>query len=288
MYEYLRQHPDIFMPERKEPHFFGSDLTITPKLYYYTEDVQEYLTLFAAARNEKRVGEASTTYLKSGLAASEIQKFCPDAKIIIMLRDPIDLMYSLHSLGVYEGSEDIEDFERALDAEEERKRSLKIPTGSTIVDALLYREVAKLSEQVQRYFQAFGRENVHIIIYDDFRDETSAVYGETLRFLGVSLDFQPQFGVIHGNVRARSSVLRYLWAHRPVFLHRLLMGRARPSLPPSILISTLKRIYGQPASRQTLDPELRRRLQDEFKPEVERLSELLGRDLTHWSKEQPA
>jgi hypothetical protein len=78
---------------------------------------------------------------------------------------------------------------------------------------------------------------------------------------------------------------RYLWVHRPVFLHRLLRGRARPSLPPSMLMSILRRIYGRPAPRQLMAPELRRRLQGEFKPEVERLSKLLARDLTHWSTE---
>ncbi len=191
MYEYLRQHPEIFMPLRKEPHFFGSDLIITPKFFDYTQNMKEYLGLFAAAQNEKRLGEASPIYLVSRLAAAEIKEFSADAKIIIMLRDPVDMMHSLHAHAVYAGGENIEDFESALDAEEDRKRGLRVPKGNGLADSLFYREVAKFSEQVGRYFQVFGRENVHIIIYDDLRDDTAGVYRETLRFLGVNPDFQP-------------------------------------------------------------------------------------------------
>lgn len=285
MYEYLRQHPDVFMPERKEPHFFGSDLIITPKLVYYTKDVREYLSLFAVARDEKRIGEASTNYLKSRLAASEIKEFSPSAKIIIMLRNPVDVMYSLHGHVVYLGGEDIEDFESALEAEEDRKQGRRIPKGDGLVDSLFYREIAKYTEQVKRYFEVFGRDRVHIIIYDDLRKDTSWVYTETLRFLEVNPDFQPEFGIIHGNLRARSRILRYAWTHRPVFLQRLLLGRAKPSLPFSMLFKMLRRIYGRTESRPPMPPGLRGRLQAEFKDEVERLSTLLDRDLTHWSKQ---
>ena len=284
MYEYLRQHPEIFMPLRKEPHFFGSDLIITPKFFDYTQNMKEYLGLFAAAQNEKRLGEASPIYLVSRVAAAEIKEFSADAKIIIMLRNPVDMMHSLHAHVVYEGGENIDDFESALDAEEDRKRGLRIPKGNGLADSLFYRHVAKYSEQVGRYFQVFGRENVHIIIYDDLRDDTAGVYRETLRFLGVNPDFQPPLNVIYRNIRARSRVLRYLWGHRPVLLQRLLLGRGGTSLLPFSPSNILKRIYGRTEARPPLAIDLRRRLQWEFKGEVEQLGNLLGRDLTHWSE----
>lgn len=284
MYEYLRQHPEIFMPERKEPHFFGSDLTVTPKFVYYTRDIQEYCNLFATARNEKRIGEASTLYLKSRRAPAEIKKFSPAAKVIIMLRNPVDVIYSLHSHVVYIGEEEIKDFEGALEAERDRTLGLRIPKGNGLLDSLLYREVVKFSQQVERYFQIFGQDNVHIIIYDDLRDDTLGAYKGTLRFLGISSDFQPELGIIYENRRARSKVLQYMWANRPTTVQRYLMDCTPPWLSQGVL-KALKLVGSRPASRLPMNSELQGRLKAEFKPEVERLSQLLGRDLTHWCKE---
>src|SRR5438093_1590857 len=90
LYTYLRQHPDLFLPENKEPHFFGSDL------YHpgFVRNLDEYLSLFLEAGNKKRAGEASVWYLYSRNAAAEIMAFCPSARIIAMLRNPVDMMYS--------------------------------------------------------------------------------------------------------------------------------------------------------------------------------------------------
>lgn len=119
MYEYLKEHPEIFMPEdAKEPNYFGSDMNY--KSSRLTEE--QYLSLFSDAKNEKRIGEASVWYLYSKLAASEIKEFCPSARIIIMLRNPVDMLYSLHSELFYGADEDIEDFKTALNAEEVRKK----------------------------------------------------------------------------------------------------------------------------------------------------------------------
>jgi hypothetical protein len=91
MYFYLKQHPEIFMPERKELHFFGSDF-FAP---HFVRDLKDYLKFFEGADNKKRIGEASPWYLYSKRAAFEIKEFNPDADIIIMLRNPVDMMYSL-------------------------------------------------------------------------------------------------------------------------------------------------------------------------------------------------
>jgi hypothetical protein len=284
MYEYLRQHPEIYMPEWKEPHFFGSDLTVTPRFLYYTPDIDRYLALFTDAHDKKRVGEASTMYLKSQRAASEIKEFSPSARILIMLRNPVDMIHSLHSHVFYEGTEDIEDFESALEAEEDRKLGLRIPKGCGLLDALFYREVARFSEQVQLYFTAFGPENVHVVYYDDFRDNTDEVFRATLRFLDVCPDFQPRFEVVYGNRQVRKKLLRVLYVNRPVWLQRALMDGVPPWLTRTMQTS-VKWLYSKPAPRPSMNANLRSRLQAEFQPEVERLSKLLGRDFTHWSKE---
>src|SRR5262249_50339658 len=135
MYTYLGQHPDIFMSARKEPHFFGTDFS-SPAL---DRDEQTYLALFTGARNETRAGEASVFYLCSRRAAKEIHAFSPSARIIIMLRNPVEMMYSLHSRHVLTGNEDINDFGTALAAAAERKRGLHLPATFPPVEFLLYR-----------------------------------------------------------------------------------------------------------------------------------------------------
>jgi hypothetical protein len=279
MYRYLRQHSDVFMPARKELHFFGTDLS-SP---VYVRDKREYLACFSEARGEKRLGEASVWYLYSRRAAREIKEFCPSACIIIMLRNPVDMLYAQHSQFLYNGNEDIEDFEAALDAEEDRKRGLRIPRSAHLVEGLFYRETAKYVQQVQRYLDVFEREDVHFIIFDDLQNNASGTYRKTLRFLRVDEDFQPDFDVVNPNRRVRSWALHsFLW--RPpeivVRLGRALMPRSQRGW----LVDAIKRLNTQHKPRPPMDPELRRHLKLEFAPEVERLSELLGRDLTHWSE----
>ncbi|GAB4536633.1 MAG: sulfotransferase [Anaerolineae bacterium] len=280
MNDYLRQHPEIFMPAQKELHFFGTDLN-SP---VYVREKDKYLAYFSEACDEKRVGEASVWYLYSRRAAKEIKDFCPSASIIIMLRNPVDMLYSLHSQFLYNGNEDIKDFEAALDAEEDRKRGLRIPKSALLVEGLFYRETAKYVHQVRRYLETFGSENVHIVIYDDFKNDTSKTYRDTLYFLGVDETFKPNFRVINPNKRVRSWALHsFLWRHPEIVVR---LGRALVPRPwYTRFLSAVKRWNLQYKPRPPMNPHLRRRLQLEFAPEVEMLSELLGRDLTYWCRE---
>jgi hypothetical protein len=280
MYEYLKQHPEIFMPKKKEPHFFGTDI-VTPSKYI--RDKNEYLSLFAEAQDERRVGEASVWYLYSELAAAEIKAFCPSARIIIMLRNPVDMIYSLHSEFLYHGQEEIEDFGSALEAEEDRKRGLHIPGNCTHYSAKIffYREVARYTSQIQRYLDVFGRENVHIIILDDLRRRIAQIYREMLRFLDVSPKFQPDFRIINSSKALRNKTLQNFLNNPPRLVHVVAKSLTLPAVR-QILISKLLRLNRRHDCRRPMAPELRQRLQEEFTPEVESLSELLCRDLTHW------
>ena len=117
LYHYLKKHPDIYFPEFKEPHYFGSDLIRRNGAYNLS--LREYKNLFSTEK--KVIGEASTFYLFSKKAAQEIYNFNPHSKIIIMLRDLVDLVHSLHSQFVFSGDEVIEISESVIDpmAEEE-------------------------------------------------------------------------------------------------------------------------------------------------------------------------
>ena len=273
MDQYLGRHPEIFMADRKESHFFGRDLTAR----YGRPTKAEYLSYFSLAGKEKRVGESSVFYLFSKEAGSEIKAFSPEAKIIIMLRNPVDMMYSLHAYKIYHATEDIEDFSAALKAEEDRKKGLRIPPSTQFVESLYYRQLGRYSEQVKRYLDVFGRENMHVIIFDDFKTDTPGEYRRTLAFLGVDPDFAPEFEIINPTGMARSKLIQRL---ANFTLARSYMLR---QIIPQSLRSIVRRLNTIQKGPAPMAAELRRQLQAEFAPEVERLSELLGRDLTCWT-----
>ena len=281
MRDYLRKHPEIFTPKIGEPGFFATDGP-WPRVI---RDEKTYLSLFADAKDEKRVGEKSTRYLVSRRAAAEIKAFQPSASIIIMLRNPVDMVYSLHSHSLLFGREDITDFEAALAADEDRKRGMHLPKGGNPKDVrwFLYRERTRYTKQVQRYFDTFGRERVHVIIFDDFVRDTASVYRDTLKFLNVNPAFRPVFQKVNANRRVRSRVVARLLGNPP---ESFLLGSSRivPFAEFNVLRRGLLSLNSECTPRPLMRPELRRELQAEFRPEIEQLSELLGSDLTHWCR----
>ena len=280
MYQYLRDHPDIYMAEYNEPHFFGSDL-VGRNFEVFRGRLDAYLALFDGASGQKRIGERSTRYLHSTRAAAEIHAFDPDARIIVMLRSPVDMMYSIYyHQRMYSGTEDAPTFEEALALEPERKAGRHVPPGFRTVNGLLYRETARFAEQVQRYFDVFGREQVHVIIFDDVKEDTAGVYRRVLDFLGVDSSFRPDLGIVHDSRQSRSMAVRNLIRH-PLLVA---VGRRFPTLTAPVY-KTLMRLNSRPFKRPPMSAELRQRLQAELLPEVERLGELLDRDLTHWCRD---
>jgi hypothetical protein len=280
LYEYLRQHPQVFMADPKEPNYFGADLERrrTPRI-----SLEQYLAYFSDAGDARRIGEASVRYLHSRTAATEIADFAPDGQAIIMLRDPVEMMYSMHGELVFIGAEEIEDFGEALAAEQDRHRGQRIPPGANKPAALFYRESARFAEQVERYFAALGRDRVLVIIYDDFRDDTLGSYRATLNFLGVDEDFTPELRVVNPSKQPRSRLLTRLIANPPAWVRRV-AARAPPARQRKRLFRRALALNSRTAPRRPMDSELRRQLKAEFAPEVQRLGALLGRDLSAWSQ----
>ena len=279
IYAYLKGHPEIFLPNCKEPHFFGADIPHPRRL-----TPEEYISLFAEARDEKRLGEASISYLFSQVAATEIREFNPSSRIIIMLRNPVEMLYSWHSQLLFLGIENVSDFERALNLEEKRKQGLCRPDPDVAPQAYYYREVVRYTPQVRRYLDTFGRERVHIIIFDDLRSDRVRVFRETLRFLAVTDDFQAELKVVNPNKVVRSGNLQTFLRQPPPFVQAL----ARALMPRrvrEVLYDRARRLNTSYKPRPPMDPELKKRLRAEFAPDVEELGALLGRDLSQWSKQ---
>lgn len=280
MQYYLRQHPDIFMPEEKELHFFGNDLNFRRS----RPNEDEYLSYFRKAGNEKRIGEASVWYLYSKSAPNEIKSFSTSASIIIMLRNPVDMLYSLHSQFVYNGWEPITDFKAAINAEEGRKKGYNfIPESPIFVEAYFYRELGLFTSHVKRWIDTFGYENVKIVIFENFTRDTAGVCKEIFRFLCVDEDFKVKFKIVNPNKTVRFMALSdFLNNPSPVVLK---LGKFLvPKLLRTLLIQGLHSINTKYEPRPPMPFTLRQHLQEYFRPEVEKLSNLLGRDLTFWCR----
>jgi len=279
LYEYLRQHPQVFMPFHKEPMYFGADLDAR----YRRMSADEYLRLFADARPGQRVGEASPWYLYSASAAREIEAFSPGAQAIVMLRNPVDVMYAQHSQLLFNQRENLADFGEALAAEADRRAGRRIPPGALRREALFYRHSVRFAEQLQRYFEVFGRERVHVIVHDDLVADAAGVVRDTFAFLGVDPEVAVDLEIRNPNRRARSGVLQRLIFRPPGPLRRVVPLLRRFPLVHR-LRDTLVSANSVPVARRPMDPELRRRLTAELEPEVAALGELIGRDLAAWSR----
>lgn len=278
MAQYLNQHPEVFVV-RGEPHFFGSDIDYNkPRLTR-----EQYLAICRRTGGKPVCGERSTWYLYSRRAAGEIHAHNPNALIIAMLRNPAEMLHSLHAHHYQRGRrDDIETLAGALAAEPERRQGRRIPRNARFAASLFYSDIPRYSDQLQRYIDRFGRDRVRIILFDDLTTTPGDVYRQTLEFLGVDPDFEPDFKVHNVSAPTSKSPLYRAWKAST------LRYRVR-SLVPQGLYSALRARRGKRMARAArqdprppLDPHLHERLTAEFSNEIDRLESLIDRNLSHW------
>ena len=282
LYEYLRPHPRIFMSEIKEPHYFATDLGIYP----FIKDVDKYLGLFAGATEQHlRLGEASVYYLRSAVAIRNIHQFNPEARILAMFRNPVEMVYSLHSQLLYWSEEVESDFGTAWRLQDRRRQGLDLPPGSKGSFLLQYEEVGRFGSQVERLLSIFPREQVKLILYDDFTASPDQVYNEVIQFLGIPHDGRNEFPRINENKRARLPWLRDFIRKPPPPLQS-----AYRSFKKAVGEEGLNTIKNKVVTLNTvterrppLSTALRAELVDAFREEVALLSRLMQRDLSHWT-----
>ncbi len=289
LYEMLRRHPQIFMPDLKEPWFLAGDLRgrfegSNP----LPTTLEEYLAMFEGALPEQRVGEATPGYLLSRTAAASIADLQPDARIIAILREPASFLRSLHLQFIETYVETENDLRKALSLEEMRRQGEAIPQGAARPRLLLYSEHVRYVEQLRRYHAVFPREQVLVLIYDDFRAHNEETVRQVLRFLGV--DETSPIEVMEANPTVRVRSARAYELVRSLYLGRGPLASAAQTAikaltPRSLRLKALRAtrqrvLYADPGAP---DPELTLELRRRFKGEVVALSEYLGRDLvTLW------
>jgi hypothetical protein len=280
MNSYLGRHPDIFMA-KKELHYFSDEAFFGPPPEQ--RDLAWYLGEFSRAGGKRLIGESSVFYLSSKSAAERIRTFNPRAKILVHVRNPADLVVSYHSEMLYQGYEDIRDLGQALWAETPRRTGAGIPGLCPVPRVLYYSEIARLASQVEHFFAVFGRDNVLVNVFDDLASDPASVYRRTLVFLGADPSFRTRFQIENGNKTVRSQLLRSFLAKpsRPV---TRAATRVLPKPIRTALRVGLRQLNTRYVPRPSAKPEIAAELRRVFEPEVERLSDLLGRDLTFWSR----
>lgn len=301
LYDALRCHPDIFMPELKETQFFASELgyvsqrpelataNVARWLERLPKTEEAYLALFASAAPGSVVGEASTNYLWSRSAARRIAGLRPDARIIVLFREPAAFIHSWHGHLLREGIETEEDLRQAMELETERRTGHLLPPSGYWPELLLYSDHMCYVEQLRRFTDLFSRDQVLVLIYEEFRGDNTGAVREILRFLGVddsvdlpSIEVNPSWRIrskrghkmiemiAEGHGSTIKKVIRPLTTQR---LRRGTVGYIRDHL-----------VHGKPRpADERLMLELRRR----YRSEVVSLGEFLERDLVkEWGYDQ--
>lgn len=280
--KYLNEHPNIFISEIKEPHYFAEDLT----KYRHVTKESDYLRLFDGANAESyRIGEASVFYLYSKVAIKKIKNFDPDVRIIVMLRNPLDMVYSMHSQLLYTRDEIIADFTEAWSLCEKRKQGQEIPKCCRDEKLLFYDEIGMLGAQVERLLDVFPRDQVKIIFYDDFSSNTASIYRDVIDFLGLPFDGRTNFPIVNSNKRHKSPLLaQFTQKTPPVLVRSAMRVKAFLGISNWGVLDRLRNINRSTEKRSPLDVAFRAQLVDCFNDDIKKLALLTDRDLSAWMK----
>ena len=274
LYYYLEQHPEIYMSPVKEPNYFSSQEQ--ENTADTVADIRAYQHLFRGASGTKAIGEASHSYLYEPRAAAEIRRYIPEAKLIAILRNPIDRAYSHFLHMVRTGTEPLDDFAQALQEEEVGMRKERV-FQDYIGRGLYY-------DQLRRYFGTFPREQVRVYLYEDLSGAPINTVQDAFRFLKVEDAFVPDVSLrrnVSGHPKYKT--LDALLRRQSRIKHAAkiyLPARMRWHLSKAFDDLKTRNLVAPPA----VEPEVRQQLKDTYREDIMKLQELIDRDLSKWLK----
>lgn len=274
LYNYLIQHPDVYMPQLKEPQFFVAE-EVSGRIQKSVNDFEQYEKLFAGTQGKKAAGEASVMYLlfyKQAIA--NIKKHLGDkVKILIILRNPVDRAYSAYNFVHVNNPDEKFTFEEALAKEEERWEN-----GSVLF--MQYKRMGLYADAVKAYMDNFS--HVHIMWYDEFRKDPPAVLKGVFEFLGVNsdvaVDYTRQWN--KGGKKWKNPVLRWLFMSDNIFksIYKIFFPKRKGVRTNEFFRDKFME------KTESMNPETRRMLIEYFRPDIQKLSAITGRDLSAWLK----
>lgn len=277
---YLGEHPQIFMCRPKEPHYFADDF---PN-YRFVTRWENYLDLFTHAdETHQAIGEASVFYLRSDVAVQNLLTKIPSARLIVMLRNPMELAQSMHAQALYNRDETVADFQMAWRLRENRRHGGSIPKKCRDVKTLLYDDLASLGAQMEALLKTVPRKQVRWWFYDDFAADPARVYAEVLAFLGVAHDGRSAFLRVNARKRARYQWLAEFTQKPPRLLLWVSMRlKALFGIHHWNILSALRSRNFVVGGSMPLSPELWSDMRTVFDADVRILERLTGRDLSSW------
>jgi len=284
---YLMRHPRVCFSRPKETHYFAQQSSL-PSL---DELQRDYIERYFAHRtaDDAVAGEGSVSYIHLPEAIGNILHFNPDAKFIAMVRNPRSLLPSYHQRMLFLLQENEADFEKAWTLQTTRAQGKDLPQTCVDPRLLNYTGVACLGAQVQRLFELVGRERAHIIVFDDFVEDTLGVYRALLDFLGLEYDGQTEF-----ERRFESQTYRFRWLQRLLLATATRSGKFKDTLERSLrkynedgtarpnLVKRITRFNKIPVKPAPLSARMTAVLREQLNDDIALLGRLLRRDLGTW------
>ena len=273
LYHWLKKHEKIFMSEMKEPCYFNTD-----ENNRNIRSLEEYESLFSKAQKKhKVVGEASVWYLGSKEAINNIKKYNPKSKILACLRNPIEMAISLHEQQLFSGNEHIKDFESAWKAQVDRRAKKKLSYWTREHRHLIYGEVCKLGDQIERLFEEFKEERVKITFLKDIKEKPKKEYEDILNFLELdktnNVGFKPKN---KGKKEKKSRTIRLILR----FIHGI---KNRMGIYSGFGIGKMiSKINKKEKEKRKISKTLIRDMKKYFNNDIKKLEKVVDRDLSNW------
>ena len=278
LYHYLQQHPQIYLSPIKETEFFafeGEDLNFQgpkdmPRLSITT--LEDYQAQFDGVEDETAIGEASPVYLYSSKAPERIHNYLPDAKLIVILRNPVERAYSQFLMFVRDNREPLRDFMQAVD-EEETRIAQNWAWGWHYVRVGLY------YQQLKRYFERYQQEQIEVYLYEELKSNPEGVLKDIFNFLEVDVNFIPNTSVKHNVSGIPQNQLIHSWLYDKNLIKKVVKPFLPEKLRKEIFIKLKKK---QKLHKPKLTKEIKQQLLPYFKEDILKLQELIAKDLSGW------
>lgn len=278
LYHYLKQHPQIYLSPIKETEFFafeGEELNFQgpkdlPRLSITT--LEDYQAQFKDVGDETAIGEASPVYLYSSKAPEIIHNYLPDAKLIVILRDPIERAYSQFLMFIRDGREPLQNFMQAVDEEDTR-------IAQNWAWGWHYLQLGLYHQQLKRYFERYPQEQIKIYLYEELKSNSAGVLKDIFDYLEVDDTFIPNTSVKHNISGIPQNKLIQSWLYEKNIIKKIVKPFLPEKLRKDIFIKLKKK---QTLRKPELSSEVRQPLLPFFQEDILRLQELIGKDLSGW------
>ena len=266
------------MTPEKEPRFFSYDPELVPeetKRAETAKTMEQYQALFAGVKDEAAVGEASPSYFHSPIAPGRIHAHNPDARLVVILRHPVDRAYSHYMMMLKYGSVPYRPFDEMF-----RKTILNNPNWTTEPLAAYGCKISLYHDNLARYYQLFPREQILVLKYEDLMSSPETLLRELFTYLGVDPDFCPDTSRRHnvGEGLPRNAVI-----HNAITRPSLLKSIGRTILPTSLRKGIQSRLAAMNKTvRQPFKVEDHPEFANHYRDDIVKTQELTGVDLSHW------